>query len=302
MSIYKEPEKYLRKSIESILNQSFSDLEYIVIVDNPEYDLGIELVKEYAKNDKRLQYHINQQNIGLTASLNRALQYVTGQYVARMDADDIAEPDRLKLQMEYLNKHKLGLVGSSVRRISESGSVVMELTNQSYSPQIISKLLHFDNCVPHPTWLVKRSVYEKLGGYREIKACEDYDFLLRAVKNKIEIGICDKITLNYRINTSGISRSNSLRQLLTADYLQKNFSRIDYITQSEIDAAIKPLLTPTHERKYETAVNRLSSSIESIKRGRYIDVISALSTVFISRFIIINIRKILKMRIIKRRA
>ena len=253
MSVYNETEQYLKQSIESILSQTYKDFEYIIIIDNPDNSKAISLIKQYGKKDKRIKVLYNERNIGLTSSLNKGLGCASGQFIARMDADDIAEPKRFELQLAYLKKNKLDLIGSQARRISETGQIVNPLTNLSYSYAKIAKLLRYDDCVLHPSWLVKREVYETLNGYREISTCEDYDFLLRALKAGFKIGICDEILMNYRINTKGISRSNGLKQMLSSEYLRKNFSDIDSVTQEQIDLYLADKLSAEKTERYEKA-------------------------------------------------
>ncbi len=299
MSIYNEKEEYLQKSIESILNQTFKDFEYIIIIDNPLNEDAINIVNKYSDIDKRIKAYINKKNIGLTGSLNRALSYVQGEYIARMDADDISEPNRFELQYKYLNMLNLDIVGSSLRKISESGEIINELTNKSFNPDTIKKLLMYDNPVAHPSWFLKKQVYDVLDGYREIKACEDYDFLLRAVKKNFRIGICDSITLNYRVNTFGISRTNGLRQMLTSDYLQRNIKRIESITQSEIDEHINKKISAESNASYEIAVKSMNEIFEHIKKGRYIYGLKLPFLLFESKYIMYNYKKIILMRFIK---
>lgn len=302
MSVYKESEEYLRKSIESILAQTLHDFEYIIVLDNPDNKIAIKILNEYAERDRRIKFFINEKNMGLTKSLNRALEYVSGDYVVRMDADDISEPDRLENQLEYLTKMNLDFVGSSMRRISETGEIVMQITNKSYPPEIVNKLLMFDDCVPHPTWMLKTEVYKELNGYREIDTCEDYDFLLRALKRGFRIGICDKILLNYRINTKGISQSNVLVQMLSANYLRENFDRIESITQNEINNYLTKKCSDKENRNYAEAVHDMNLYLERIKSGERSNLIRLPFLVFKSKYIFINFTKIIRMQKIKMQA
>lgn len=301
MSIYKEPKDYLYKSIESILNQTYSDFEYIIVLDKPDNEQALKLLQDYKKADNRLIILVNKKNMGLTKSLNRALQIASGDYIARMDADDIAEKNRFEKQMEYLMNNSLDFIGSSMRRITESGKILYDQTNLSYSPKCIAELLEYDNCVPHPSWLLKKSVYDKLGGYKDIKACEDYDFLLRARKAGFQIGICDAILMNYRINTQGISRTNSLKQLLTSDFLQKNLKNIDSIEQNDIDNYLKSKNTPLAANKYEKALTKMNMTLENIKKGHKMEFLCLPLLIFESKYIWINLKKIAKMQKIKRK-
>ena len=105
MSVYKEPVEWLHESIDSILNQTFSGFEYIIICDNPEYEEGILLLKGYAKKDNRIRLIFNKENIGLTKSLNIGISIAQGDYIARMDADDISEAKRFEKQLDFFESN-----------------------------------------------------------------------------------------------------------------------------------------------------------------------------------------------------
>lgn len=100
MSNYNTPEEYLREAIESVLNQSYADFEFI-IVDDCSTDNSLKIIESY--HDPRIIVIKNEINIGITKSLNRALRTANGEFVARMDADDICLPDRFRKQIEFLN-------------------------------------------------------------------------------------------------------------------------------------------------------------------------------------------------------
>ena len=101
MSIYSEEEEWIRESIDSILNQTFSDFEFIIINDNPNRDKNNSLLTEYTRIDNRIIIITNEENIGLTKSLNKGLEIARGKYIARMDADDISLPTRFEKQVDF---------------------------------------------------------------------------------------------------------------------------------------------------------------------------------------------------------
>ena len=146
MSIYKEPLEWLHESIDSILYQTFKDFEFIIICDNPEYKEGIELLNEYRKKDDRIIIINNVKNIGLTKSLNKGLAVAKGKYIARMDADDIAMPNRFEHQITYLDKNTdLVAIGSSVSIIDEKGrktGTIRHKTNPIYLKSISIRIIN----------------------------------------------------------------------------------------------------------------------------------------------------------------
>lgn len=239
MSVYNETDKELYKSINSILNQTYRNLEFIIMVDNPENKHILKCLKEY--DDDRLIIVINDQNIGLTQSLNNALKIASGDYIARMDADDISVIDRLEKQMKLCEMKNLDIVTSNITLIDDKGKKIKSLNNR----RINSDILLLRNIYFHPTWLVKREVYEVLNGYNDIKYVEDYDFLCRAIINNFKIGIHPDELLMYRIRKNGISKSNEFEQYCNAirirnalknskkdlykynNYLENNLSEIE---------------------------------------------------------------------------
>ena len=179
MSTYNEPLSYIKKAVESIRMQSYSDVEIIIVVDNPEYDALINLLDSYARNDSRIKILINDKNLGLTGSLNRALEYASGKYIARMDADDISKVERLEKQLLFLEEKQLDLVGSNIQNIDANGCKCAGISIFPETNDQVVKYARYDSPVAHPTWFARREVFEALRGYREIDACEDYDFLVR---------------------------------------------------------------------------------------------------------------------------
>ena len=118
MSTYKESVDYIEKSVESILNQTYRNLEFIIVIDDP---LNYALINRITKyNDERIKLIINDRNIGLVSSLNKGLQYCKGDYIARMDADDISHIDRLEKEYNFLIKNDLDLVGTYFRLFSDN--------------------------------------------------------------------------------------------------------------------------------------------------------------------------------------
>lgn len=300
MSTYKEPEEYIRLSVESILHQSFSDLEFIIVIDNPQNEELLSLLLEYKNVDSRVIIIKNDRNIGLTASLNKALKEAKGELIARMDADDISDPERLKKQIEYLEANNLDLVGCSIRRISESGEILDKKTNKSYPPECIAKTLIYDDCIPHPTWIARKTLFDILNGYRELYSCEDYDFLLRALAKNYKFGICDEVLLSYRVNVNGISRMNSFRQHLSSAYLQKNINRISEINQDEIDSHIKKIMNEKRSIHYEKAIQQMNNGIKTIKNGHLVGLLFLCKAIVVSPYIADNLIRIAKMYIIRR--
>lgn len=177
MSVY-NGERYLREAIESILNQTFADFEFLIVNDGST-DGSLEIIQSY--QDERVRAINNEQNIGLTKSLNKAIRQARGGYIARQDADDISLPNRFEQQIEYFDKHpEIALLGTSVYKIDEQGKVVGRIIAPANPGR---KAKQFS----HGSTMFKREVVDRLGGYNELfRYCQDYELWARIAKyNKV---------------------------------------------------------------------------------------------------------------------
>lgn len=250
MSTYKEDERLLRESIESILNQTYRDFEYIIILDYPDNDVHKSVIEEYALKDDRIHFYINEKNMGLTDSLNRGLSLCHGEYIARMDADDISLPDRLERQMKYLEKNHYDLIGGITEMINENGSLLYSIKSVPTDPKKINKALRYSQCIAHPTWLGRKEVFEKNAGYRHMPLCEDYDFTLRAVLNGFVISNLNEPVLKYRMTSNSISRSNLFEQYLYMSYITNEYKNNRIASVDKAYAYVQQHLNETDSDKY----------------------------------------------------
>lgn len=250
MSTYKEDERLLRESIESILNQTYRDFEYIIILDYPDNDVHKSVIEEYALKDDRIHFYINEKNMGLTDSLNRGLSLCHGEYIARMDADDISLPDRLERQMKYLEKNHYDLIGGITEMINENGSLLYSIKSIPTDPKKINKALRYSQCIAHPTWLGRKEVFEKNAGYRHMPLCEDYDFTLRAVLNGFVVSNLNEAVLKYRMTSNSISRSNLFEQYLYMSYITNEYKNNRIASVDKAYAYVQQHLNEKDSDKY----------------------------------------------------
>lgn len=219
MSTYNESEQYIKESIESILAQTWNNIEFIIVIDNPENRVVIESIKEYEKNNKNIRVICNDLNRGLPYSLNRALAESKGVYVARMDADDISFKQRIEKEVHFLKKNKLDMVSSNRIDIDEDGRIVRENRKVIKTDQI-SKVLPRACVINHSSVLLKAEVLKAAGGYREINSVEDYDLWLRLLSENKKIGIIQYPLIYYRIRHDGIGRKDNYLQRIMTEYVQ----------------------------------------------------------------------------------
>ena len=201
-------EKYLRVAVDSILNQTFKDFEFIVINDGST-DRTQEILESY--HDRRI-IMIHQEHMGLTKSLNKGIALAKGKYIARQDADDISMPERLKKQFEFLENHEIvALLGTAAKIIDERGNYIhtREYPCDYFS---IQKVIKEDNCFCHGSVMFRKKSFFDLGGYREIfSTAQDYDLWLRFAEN-FEVENLPTPLYTRRFNPRSITLKNIVFQ------------------------------------------------------------------------------------------
>lgn len=205
MPVY-NAENYIEDSIESILKQSFINFELIIIND------GSTDHSEYYINrfkDKRIRYFKHPINRGLISSLNEGIQHANGEFIARLDADDIANADRLFRQVQFLLRNPdYAICASSYEVINEKGKKKFQM-NLPKTDREVKTLLVFCNCICHSSVMLRKSdLYDQV--YRQnYEFCEDYDLWSRLVtRNKVSI-LPDRL-VKYRLHNSNISIKNRI--------------------------------------------------------------------------------------------
>ena len=223
MSVYDEPIEWLSQAVDSIIAQTLIDFEFIIIVDNPNLKKNIkEYLESLIEKDNRVSVFYNETNIGLALSLNRGISLSNGDFLARMDADDISFPERLELEMDFLAKQDADMVSTSGYVIDENSKVIKRMDDLNIDP---SNDLLYSNCILHPSVLMKKSVAVQLGCYRNFRRSQDYDLWLRMLSDGFTIRILNKPLLYYRTNLQGLSFNNRLEQYYTHLYQIKLFKQ-----------------------------------------------------------------------------
>jgi hypothetical protein len=232
MSVF-NGEEFLRKAVDSILSQTYADFELLVI-DDCSTDHSAEILRSYA--DPRLRVVRNEQNIGLTASLNHGLRLSRGELIARQDADDVSHATRLERQVGFLKQNPhIALLGAQVRIINETGSVLnpMGLYRCASEQGVVWQLL-FGNPFVHSTVMFRRAAIVDVGGYDEsLRYSQDIELWSRVLVNHRGTNLRETL-LDYRTHPSSIvnqrgsevleSRRHNLR--LNQDILRANTLRL----------------------------------------------------------------------------
>jgi glycosyltransferase involved in cell wall biosynthesis len=197
-------EAFLAEAIESILNQTFADFEFI-IVDNGSTDKTPEILSRYASRDARIRVH-QQEERGVGPSYDLAISLAKGRYIARMDSDDIALPTRFQQQFEFLENHpEIGVLGGAATIISADGQPLDVLRPPCSDPEIRLVMTTQSNVMIQPSVMMRREIVLALGGCRQqVLDAMDYDFFLRALE-RCKIANLDAPLLRYRVHAQQLS-------------------------------------------------------------------------------------------------
>ncbi len=216
MSVY-NAEKYLSDAIESILNQTFRNFEFLIINDGST-DRSIEILHKYAAADERIRLVNNETNKGLIACLNDGIEKSVGEYIARMDADDISLPYRLEKQYDFLEKHpNYVCVGCKSIMIDPHGEDLKVFPFYGGNEAIVKAMLNgVGGAIIHPSAMIRKSTLLKSGGYNpDFLHAEDMDLFLRLTELGLVANI-PEILFKYRQTLSGVGYKN--RKLQRGSY------------------------------------------------------------------------------------
>jgi glycosyltransferase involved in cell wall biosynthesis len=217
-------EKYVEESIDSILRQTFKNIEFIIIDDNCSYDL-YEKIQKF--NDDRMIYIRNKKNIGLTKSLIKGIDIAQGKYIARQDAGNISLINRLEEQYNYLEKNKdYYLIGSSVILIDENNMEICRIVANN-DLNFIKRKLPEHNCINHSTIMFRNAADN---AYRaKFRYSQDYDFYLNLLSRGIVFGNVPDFLLKERFLPDSITYAKRSEQLKFENFARNfYFERLKY--------------------------------------------------------------------------
>lgn len=198
MPVY-NTEKYLREAIESILNQTFTNFEFLII-DDCSTDSSVQIIHSYT--DSRIRLVLNEKNMGMSAALNKGINLCSTELVARMDADDISYPERLQKQFDFFQSnpdHALLYTAAQEVNINREPVII-----EDYKAEYFYYCSNFENWIYHPTVMYKRSAVTDVGQYSEFY-CEDYDLFWKMTR-KYKVGCLDEVLLDYRLSDESLCR------------------------------------------------------------------------------------------------
>lgn len=241
MGVHNTTEKtILEHAVMSILNQTFSDFEFI-ICDDGSTDETYAYLEELMTIDERIILLKNPVNMGLAASLNKCMEAANGKYIARMDADDICKRERFEKQYTFLEEHaEYAMVGSKTELIDQSG--VWGRRQVKERPEVQDML--FNSPFIHPSIMVRKEVYQALNGYRvskETYRMEDYDLFMRMYAKGYKGYNMQQYLFQLREDRNAYKRKKYRYRLDEARVRYQNFKLLHLMPKGYV-YVVKPLL------------------------------------------------------------
>jgi glycosyltransferase involved in cell wall biosynthesis len=221
ISVY-NAEKYVSFAIESILNQTFSDFE-VIIVDDCSSDASWSICQKYVQQDSRIIAIRNKINLGGCETLNVGLRLVKGKYVARQDNDDWSYEDRLAKQFHFMEAHPdVGIVGGSMEIIDETEKIIAKRSYNLTNKAIRKKIFQYSPFA-HPLVMIRKSILDSVGYYNcEFAPADDYDLYFRIGKISDFANLND-ILLKYRVVSTSLTNTRTKKMELATIKIRKNY-------------------------------------------------------------------------------
>lgn len=271
MTTYNETQEVVKIAIESILKQTYRNFNFLIIIDNPNNKKVVEIVDKFSKQDARITYVINENNLGLPLALNKGIKMVNTQYLARMDADDIADPKRLEKEIDFLKKHsQIGLVGTNVQYIDVNGNCLYKRGRIPSKTKQIEKIMRYVNVFNHPTFMGKTEIFKDFE-YRNLRYAQDYDFVCRLIERKVAVANIDEYLLSYRKNNI-VSPEKKIRQRITLHCIQEAFRR-KRLNCLDIELEVNKRILKINKKEWFQDMESYDYVMDLIRETKYIKAI-----------------------------
>jgi len=214
-------ERFLRDAIESILNQTYKNFEFI-IVDDGSTDNSLKIIKEYQKKDKRIRLIENKKNLGQAKSLNKGLSLAKGKYYAKIDSDDIACKTRIEKEVDFLERNNnYVVVGSNLEIIDENNNTIGYRFYHQEDREI-RKLIIIKSPFAHPSVMIKLSALKKIYYDESFLYCEDYDLWFKLLKYGKGKNL-SHFLLKYRVSKNQVKSKRLKIQLKETIQVQRKY-------------------------------------------------------------------------------
>lgn len=231
MPVYNENIKELKQSIMSIMNQTYKNFDLIIINDNPQRKQLTKYLNIINNSCKNIHIINNEKNIGPSLSSNKGILFSNSKFIARMDADDVNNENRLFFQLRFIKKYNLDCICSNFKGFNKFDDINEEppyygekdIMNQNRIKMILSK----SNIAMGPTLFFRRSAFLNINGYRDILA-EDYDLVTRLIIRGYRIGYQSAVLLYKRNRENNLSNNKALNEFLITYFISRKLKNSNY--------------------------------------------------------------------------
>lgn len=247
MTFFNESAILLKRSVDSILQQTFTDFEFIVIAGNPENISGIEFMKSISRENNKIIFQIADQKLLMTICLNRAIRLAKGKYIALQESDDESLPTRLARELETIEKHtEVDVVGTAIAYINDTDK---KLLVTRYYPENPRKAFNQYTAIAHPTFFLKKELFEKYGYYsesEEVRHSPDHDLWCRWIIQGVRFYNIPEVLFNYYQSDSNGRNKNAKKTLHSVVKLKNKYARdMKFTTRDYFYLALEKILLLT---------------------------------------------------------
>lgn len=230
-------EKWIEQAVKSVLNQTWKNLE-VLVYDDGSTDNSLMILKSLSKQDKRLKILGGRKNHGIVYALNSLLKEASGEYIARMDSDDICVINRIEKQIAFLEENNLDGCGSW---FTEIGLGPSKIVRWPHTESALKAAMLFQNTILHPTFLAHRKVFERFKYRESYQLAEDYDLFMRAAQ-EFHLANIPEILLYYRRHLGQATQSKRKLMESVTQRLRIEILNLNNIQASEDEAYIHNLI------------------------------------------------------------
>lgn len=239
MSVY-NGEEFLEETMESVLKQTFKDFEFIII-DDCSMDNSLKILKDYASSDDRIKIIHNENNMGLQTSLNRGIDVAQGEFIIRVDADDVCRIDRFEKQYRFMKKHPKLDMSACKFYLYVNGSVIPTPMIQRTDVNSVKSLFLFANPICHPCVIMKTEIAKKMKYDTRFTCSEDLELWIRMLLDNKKIAVQRERMMLYRRHKNQITANSSEAQATQyRDIMSKFYKTMLFeLTDDELDFLTK---------------------------------------------------------------
>lgn len=247
MTFFNESADLLKRSVFSILNQTFQEFEFIVIGGNPDNISGIDFMKNVALENDKIFFQVAEEKLLMTVCLNRAIKLAGGKYIALQEADDESLPERLARQLDTIEKNEnIDVVGTAIAYINDADK---KLLVKRFYPENPRRTFNKYTAIAHPTFLLKKELFDRCGYYNEseeVRHSPDHDLWCRWVIQGVRFYNIPEILFNYYQSSSNGRNKNAKKTLQSVIKLKKKYARqMNFTFQDYCYLALEKILVLT---------------------------------------------------------